>query len=76
MHSLIAMNADNQRLTENITWADNRANDYADLIEKSYGGFELYQRTGTPIHPMSPLSKSLMRHEEPKYLNKQLCLQI
>ena len=36
MHSLIAMNEDNQRLTENITWADNRANDYADLIEKSY----------------------------------------
>ena len=67
MHSLIAMNEDNQRLTENITWADNRANDYADLIEKSYGGFELYQRTGTPIHPMSPLSKIFwMRHEEPK----------
>ena len=67
MHSLIAMNADNQRLTENITWADNRANDYADLIEKSYGGFELYQRTGTPIHPMSPLSKIFwMRHEKPE----------
>ena len=33
MHSLIAMNENNQRLTENITWADNRANDYADLIE-------------------------------------------
>ena len=67
MHSLIAMNADNQRLTENITWADNRANDYADLIEKSYDGFELYQRTGTPIHPMSPLSKIFwMRHEEPE----------
>ena len=47
MHSLIAMNENNQRLTENITWADNRANNYADLIEKSYGGFELYQRTGT-----------------------------
>ena len=25
MHSLIAMNENNQRLTENITWADNRA---------------------------------------------------
>ena len=58
MHSLIAMNEDNQRLTENITWADNRANDYADLIEKSYGGFELYQRTGTPIHPICHYLKS------------------
>ena len=59
MHSLVAMDAQYQRLTENITWADNRANRFANLIENEHNGFELYQRTGTPIHPMSSLSKIL-----------------
>ncbi|QRJ66934.1 gluconokinase [Staphylococcus saccharolyticus] len=67
MHSLVAMDAQYQRLTENITWADNRANRFANLIENEHNGFELYQRTGTPIHPMSPLSKVFwMKHEEPE----------
>ena len=33
MHSLVAMDAQNKRLTENITWADNRASRYADLMK-------------------------------------------
>ena len=33
MHSLISMDASNQRLTENLTWADNRASKYADIIK-------------------------------------------
>ena len=33
MHSLVAMDAQNKHLTENITWADNRSSRYADLIE-------------------------------------------
>ncbi|MBO3077885.1 gluconokinase [Mammaliicoccus vitulinus] len=57
MHSLIAMDKDNQPLTECITWADNRAREYADMINEQHNGIEIYKRTGTPIHPMSPLSK-------------------
>ncbi|MCH4340435.1 gluconokinase [Staphylococcus haemolyticus] len=65
MHSLIALDAQHHRLTESITWADNRASKYAELINKEYYGSDIYQRTGTPIHPMSPLSKIFwMKHEQ------------
>lgn len=65
MHSLIALDAQHHRLTESITWADNRASKYAELINKEHQGSDIYQRTGTPIHPMSPLSKIFwMKHEQ------------
>lgn len=65
MHSLIALDTQNHRLTESITWADNRASKYAELINKEHQGSDIYQRTGTPIHPMSPLSKIFwMKHEQ------------
>ena len=71
MHSLVAMDAQNKRLTENITWADNRASRYADLIENDHNGFDIYHRTGTPLHPMSPLSKIFwMKHEQPEIYNQ------
>lgn len=57
MHSLIAMDQQHQRLTNNITWADNRAAKYATVINEVHDGNAIYQRTGTPIHPMSPLVK-------------------
>lgn len=66
MHSLIALDSQHERLTESMIWADNRANRYADLINEQYGGHDIYKRTGTPIHPMSPLSKIFwMKHEQP-----------
>ncbi len=65
MHSLIALDAEHHRLTESITWGDNRASKYAELINKEHQGSDIYQRTGTPIHPMSPLSKIFwMKHEQ------------
>ncbi|QDW83730.1 gluconokinase [Staphylococcus pasteuri] len=65
MHSLVAMDENHHRLTENITWADNRASKYATLINSQYNGLDIYRRTGTPIHPMSPLSKIFwMKHEQ------------
>lgn len=65
MHSSIALDAEHHRLTESITWADNRASKYAELINKEHQGSDIYQRTGTPIHPMSPLSKIFwMKHEQ------------
>ena len=70
MHSLIAMDKNNQPLTECITWADNRASDYAEKINKEHNGLEIYKRTGTPIHPMSPLSKIFwLKHEKPEIYN-------
>lgn len=70
MHSLIAMDSNHQRLTENLTWADNRASKYAEQINNQHNGVEIYQRTGTPIHPMSPLSKIFwMKHEQQQTYN-------
>ncbi len=66
MHSLIAVDEDDRALTASITWADNRAAAWAERIEREHDGLAIYRRTGTPIHPMSPLCKLLwLRHERP-----------
>ncbi|PNZ66227.1 gluconokinase [Staphylococcus croceilyticus] len=71
MHSLVALDAQHSRLTESITWADNRASKYAERITQEHNGHDIYQRTGTPIHPMSPLSKIFwMKHEQPEIYNQ------
>jgi len=57
MHSLIAMDENNEPLTNSIIWADGRSQGYADQLVKTDLGKRLYQKTGTPIHPMSPLCK-------------------
>ncbi|MGD7046284.1 gluconokinase [Jeotgalibacillus proteolyticus] len=56
MHSVIAVDAFGIPLTKSITWADNRSNEYTKKIKEN-NGHAIYLRTGTPIHPMSPLSK-------------------
>ena len=67
MHSLIAVDADNQRLTNSITWADRRSAAWVDKIRQGYDAQALYRRTGTPIHPMSPFVKLVwLRHEQPE----------
>ncbi|HEY9644343.1 MAG TPA: gluconokinase, partial [Coleofasciculaceae cyanobacterium] len=63
MHSLIAMDAHDQPLTRSLTWADSRSIAQSDRL-KHDGGFALYQRTGTPIHPMSPLVKLLWLRQQ------------
>lgn len=57
MHSVIAVDKKGKPLTECITWADNRSSDWVEKIKSEMNGHEIYLRTGTPIHPMSPLSK-------------------
>jgi gluconokinase len=67
MHSLIAVAEDGSLLTKSITWADNRSAAWAETIKQKHHGHEIYLRTGTPIHPMSPLVKLLwLRHEQPQ----------
>lgn len=57
MHSLIAVDDKGNPLTQCITWADSRAASWAAKIKNELNGLEIYRRTGTPIHPMSPLAK-------------------
>lgn len=65
MHSLLAVDGSGTPLTPVMTWADNRAVAQAKRIADEHTG--LYHRTGTPPHPMSPLTKLLwFREEDPQ----------
>lgn len=69
MHSLIAVDEKGQPLTPSITWADQRSEPYAKAL-KEKNGHSLYEKTGTPIHPMSPLTKLMwLKEEEPDVFN-------
>ncbi|KKI89545.1 gluconokinase [Bacillus sp. SA1-12] len=71
MHSVIAMDENNQPLTPCITWADNRSEAWAHKIKDELNGHEIYKRTGTPIHPMSPLTKiAWIVNERPEIADK------
>jgi len=57
MHSVLAVDKYGNPLGNAITWADNRAKKEAHELRNSPLGKKLYEATGTPIHPMSPLVK-------------------
>ncbi len=71
MHSLIGLDPDGVPLTSVLTWADSRASAQAERIRAGAGGLRLHRRTGTPVHPMSPLTKLVwFREQEPKLVEK------
>ena len=64
MHSLIGLDAAGAPLTPSVTWADARASAQAERLRAGPLGLPLHQRTGTPVHPMSPLTKLIWFREE------------
>ncbi|MBH0229138.1 gluconokinase [Halobacillus yeomjeoni] len=67
MHSLIAVDEQGMPLTSCITWADQRSVSWSEKIAEEHNGHEIYRRTGTPIHPVSPLCKLVwLRNEHPE----------
>jgi gluconokinase len=72
MHGLIAVDASGAPLTNFLLWSDLRAADIAQNLRQSGGGgAEIYQRTGVPIHPMSPLLKIIwLRQNLPDVFRK------
>jgi gluconokinase len=71
MHSLIAVDQDVNPLTPCVTWADNRSARYAEELKRSGLGGQIYSRTGTPIHPMSPFLKLMwFRDNEPELVKR------
>jgi len=67
MHGLIAVDEKGHPLTNMITWADLRSSEYAMRLKFTDPGHRIYERTGTPIHPMSPLCKLMwLREQQPE----------
>jgi gluconokinase len=65
MHGLLGLDAQYRPLTPLVTWADSRARDEARQLRHQGLARELLHRSGTPVHPMSPLIKLVWfsRHE-------------
>lgn len=71
MHTLMGLDTNGRPLTASITYADNRATEQATRIREEMDGPAIHQRTGTPIHSMSPLTKLLwFRERDPDTFNR------
>src|SRR3954470_20738768 len=57
LHALVPMDAAGRPLGPVGTWADGRAGRQAEDIVAAGSSRKLQARTGTPVHPMSPLTK-------------------
>jgi gluconokinase len=62
MHGLLGLDRDGRPLTPLVTWADTRARADAEHLRAEH--FDVYRRTGTPLHPMAPLAKLRWFHRE------------
>jgi gluconokinase len=56
MHTLVGLDTAGTPVTDALSWADTRSSEIAGRIRDERGS-ELHQATGTPVHPMSPLTK-------------------
>ncbi|MEU4164210.1 gluconokinase [Actinoplanes sp. NPDC026670] len=57
LHALVPMDGNGKPLGPVVTWADNRAAAQCERIVADGRARQLQARTGTPVHPMSPLTK-------------------
>lgn len=71
MHSVIVVDENHQPLTPSIIWADQRSVEAAEELISSGKGKQIYLNTGTPIHPMSPLTKLIWMRDNKPDLFKQ-----
>lgn len=71
MHSLMAIDEQGVPLTPLMLWSDMRSAEQARQLQKSEVAREIYNATGTPIHPFSPLCKLMwMREHEPEIVRR------
>lgn len=67
MHSVLAVDKRGNPMGNVITWSDCRADKEAEALKNSSLGKKLYNATGTPLHPMSPLTKiAWIKNNEPE----------
>jgi gluconokinase len=78
MHSVLPIDKNGVPLGNAITWADNRGKKEGHELNNSPYGKTIYQATGTPIHPMSPLIKIawLKNHDKEKFTQASKFLSI
>ena len=68
LHALVPMDGDSRPLGPLVTWADSRAGAQVEALAGE--AKKLQARTGTPVHPMSPLAKlAWWRAEDPEKLH-------
>lgn len=67
MHSMLAVDKHGVPLCNAFTWADNRAKNEAKELHGSALADAIYESTGTPLHPMSPMLKiAWMKKNDPQ----------
>jgi gluconokinase len=59
MHSLLAVDKNNQPVSPALLWADTRSIQEAQKVKQNGVASEIYLQCGTPIHPMLPFIKLL-----------------
>ncbi|MDR4946621.1 gluconokinase [Neobacillus cucumis] len=62
MHSLICVDKQGKPISPALIWADGRSYAQAENVLETIGQ-RIYMKTGTPIHPMTPLVKLLWMKE-------------
>jgi len=71
MHSLIAVDEGCLPLCNAMLWSDLRASDIAKNLKNSPLGKAIYNQTGTPIHPMTPICKIIwLRENDTEIFNR------
>jgi gluconokinase len=69
LHAVVPMDAGGRPLGPLVTWADARAGKQSDELATAGLSKALQARTGTPVHPMSPLTKlAWWNATDPEYL--------
>lgn len=64
MHGLIGLDAQHTPLTPLVTWADARSTPQSRSLRTSGAAAVLYEISGVPVHPMTPLTKVMWFTEQ------------
>ncbi len=72
MHSVLPIDKQGVPLRNAVIWADNRGGEEANALKNSDECRLIYEETGTPVHPMSPLIKIrwFRNHTPPTWFEK------
>jgi gluconokinase len=71
MHSVMGVDENGNPITPLIIWADTRSATQSKKIKALGIAQQLYEATGTPVHPMSPLCKLLWwKENQPEIIEK------